>query len=69
MDGDDTSDMPMRARMHEHLQAMDSNHDGRITSAELAAGAQAMFTRMDANHDGYLTQAEMEAGHAMGKPE
>ncbi|WP_159017432.1 EF-hand domain-containing protein [Cognatiluteimonas profundi] len=68
MGADDKGDMPMRARMHAHMQAMDANHDGRITSAELAAGAQAMFTRMDANHDGYLTKAEMQAGHAMDKP-
>jgi Ca2+-binding EF-hand superfamily protein len=67
MDGD-MGDMPMRARLHAHLQAMDANHDGRITSAELAAGAQAMFARLDANHDGYLTHAEMEAAHATDKP-
>jgi len=52
-------------RMGEHLRAMDTNHDGRITAAEHAAAAQAMFTRMDTDHDGYLSKAEVEAGHAM----
>jgi len=53
------------SRMGDHLRAMDTNHDGRITAAEHAAAAQAMFARMDADHDGYLSKAEVEAGHAM----
>ena len=66
--------MPMAAgdqagmsRRGEHMRAMDTNHDGRITAAEHAAAAQAMFARMDANHDGYLSRAEVKAGHGMGK--
>jgi Ca2+-binding EF-hand superfamily protein len=46
---------------------MDTNHDGRITVAEHAAAAQAMFVRMDTDHDGYLSRAEVEAGHGMRK--
>ena len=53
----------MHAMMEAHMQAMDSDHDGRITAAEHAAAAQAMFTRADANHDGYLSQDEMKAAH------
>jgi Ca2+-binding EF-hand superfamily protein len=48
-------------------EMMDSNHDGVITAAEHAAGAQAMFARMDSNHDGYVSKEEMEAGHAAMK--
>ena len=47
------------------FKTMDSNGDGKITAAEHAAGAKAMFDRMDANHDGNVTAAEMDAGHAM----
>src|SRR6478672_8269679 len=46
------------------FQAMDSNHDGRISAQEHAAGAQAMFTRADANHDGAIDAQEMAASHA-----
>ena len=49
------------------FKTMDSNGDGKITAAEHAAGAKAMFDRMDANHDGNVTAAEMDAGHAMMK--
>ena len=64
MDADDNAGM---SRMGEHMRAMDTNHDGRITAAEHAVAAQAMFARMDANHDGYLSRAEIEAGHGMRK--
>lgn len=42
---------------------MDANHDGKISAAEHAAGAKAMFEKMDANHDGKVTAAEMTAAH------
>ena len=49
--------------MHDHAmkhwQAMDTNHDGRISAAEYAAWAKAQFAEMDANHDGFVTQDEM----------
>ena len=60
-------DMHDRMRMGDMRAMMDANHDGVITAAEHAAGAQAMFMRMDSNHDGYLSKGEMEAGHAMPK--
>lgn len=42
---------------------MDTNHDGKVSAAEHAAGAKAMFEKMDANHDGKVTAAEMTAAH------
>lgn len=43
--------------------SMDANHDGKVSAAEHAAGAKAMFEKMDANHDGMVTAAEMTAAH------
>lgn len=43
------------------MDKMDANHDGTVTSAEHAAGAQQMFTAMDTNKDGYVTATEMDA--------
>ncbi len=57
----------MHKGMGDMRAMMDSNHDGVITAAEHAAGAQAMFARMDSNHDGYISKEEMEAGHAAMK--
>jgi Ca2+-binding EF-hand superfamily protein len=44
------------------FEAMDADHDGRITAEEHAAAVQRMFTLMDADGDGRVTTAEMEAG-------
>ncbi len=57
------ADMHGMHDMHGMRAMMDANHDGNITAAEHAAGAQAKFDRMDSNHDGYLSKAEVEAGH------
>ncbi|MFT3914166.1 MAG: EF-hand domain-containing protein [Anaeromyxobacteraceae bacterium] len=46
------------------LDRMDANGDGKVTRAEHAAAAKAMFEAMDADKDGKVTAAEMEAGHA-----
>lgn len=46
------------------FSAMDTDHDGKVSAAEHAAGAKAMFEKMDANHDGKVTAAEMTAAHA-----
>jgi Ca2+-binding EF-hand superfamily protein len=45
------------------FKLMDTNGDGKITRAEHAAGAHAMFGKMDANSDGVVTAEEMAAGH------
>lgn len=45
------------------FSAMDANQDGKVSAAEHAAGAKAMFEKMDANHDGKVTAAEMTAAH------
>jgi Ca2+-binding EF-hand superfamily protein len=47
----------------DHMQMMDKDGDGKVTAAEHAEGAKAMFTKMDANKDGQVTAAEMDAMH------
>jgi Ca2+-binding EF-hand superfamily protein len=42
---------------------MDTDKDGKISAAEHAAGAKAMFEKMDANKDGKVTADEMTAAH------
>jgi uncharacterized low-complexity protein len=42
---------------------MDADHDGMVSAAEHAAGAQAMFAAADANKDGMVDAAEMKAAH------
>jgi Ca2+-binding EF-hand superfamily protein len=55
---------------HDMFRTMDTNHDGKVTATEHAAGAKAMFDKMDADHDGKITAAECDAGHAkMAKEE
>lgn len=49
------------------FKMMDTNGDGKITRAEHAAGAQAMFGKMDANADGNVTAAEMDAAYGEKK--
>ena len=39
----------------------DTNHDGRITSAEYAGVATKVFATLDADHDGNLSIGEMKA--------
>jgi hypothetical protein len=43
------------------MAAMDSNHDGMVSSSEHAAYMQQMFDKADSNHDGMLSKAEMDA--------
>ena len=45
------------------VRMMDTNHDGRVSPDEHAAGAKSMFEKMDADHDGKVTAAEMDAAH------
>lgn len=42
---------------------MDTDKDGKVSAAEYAAGAKAMFEKMDANKDGKVTAEEMTASH------
>lgn len=49
--------------VEKEFSAMDADHDGKVSAAEHAAGAKAMFDKMDANHDGKVTAAEMTAAH------
>ena len=43
------------------FEAMDADSDGKVTSAEHAAGARKMFEAMDANKDGKVGVEEMDA--------
>lgn len=43
------------------MRIMDANRDGKVSTAEHAAGAQQMFKAMDANHDNRVTAEEMDA--------
>ena len=43
------------------FQAMDANHDGKVTRDEHAAAARKMFVSMDANKNQKVTAAEMDA--------
>ena len=53
----------MTPGMQDHFRAFDSDHNGRLSAAEIdAAGAQ-IFARADADHDGSLTVAELRALH------
>jgi Ca2+-binding EF-hand superfamily protein len=42
---------------------MDTNQDGKVTAAEHAAGAKAMFDIMDGDRDGKVMPNEMAAAH------
>lgn len=51
----------------DHMKMMDTDGDGKISSAEHTAGAATMFAHMDANRDGRVIAAEMDAAHRMKK--
>jgi Ca2+-binding EF-hand superfamily protein len=55
--GDDKADVDKK------FAEMDTNKDGKISSAEHGVGAKAMFDKMDSNKDGKVTAAEMKASH------
>jgi Ca2+-binding EF-hand superfamily protein len=44
---------------------LDAMHDGSISSAEYAQGAQSLFEMMDMEHDGNLNAQELQAGAEM----
>lgn len=45
------------------LERADSNKDGKVTLAEMTAGALARFDRVDANRDGTISVEERKAAH------
>jgi Ca2+-binding EF-hand superfamily protein len=54
------------------FKAMDSNHDGRISSSEHEVYARKTFDMIDANHDDKVTPEELAGphgvtGHAVGR--
>lgn len=51
------------ATVDKEFAMMDTNKDGKISAAEHAAGAKAMFEKMDSDKDGKVTVAEMTAAH------
>lgn len=55
----------MQARADERFKALDTDKDGGLSQAEIAAGRQQSaderFKKMDTDGDGKLTQAEMSA--------
>jgi Ca2+-binding EF-hand superfamily protein len=42
------------------IKEMDTDGDGKLSSAEHDASAASMFAAMDANKDGSLTKAELK---------
>jgi len=64
--------MPSAWSADNAFSKMDSDSDGRVTAAEHARGARAMFVAMDRNGDGRVTADEMTAAQAQvgsGTPE
>jgi hypothetical protein len=57
------SAQPVVAAAATEFNAMDTNHDGKVSRDEHAAAARRMFQQMDANHDGKVTADEMDAAH------
>lgn len=43
------------------FDALDTNHDGKLSPSEIEAGALARFDKADTDHDGTLSAAEIEA--------
>lgn len=54
----------------DRIKRLDGDGDGKVSAAEHAAGAQAMFADADSDKDGALSSAERAAHHAamMGRP-
>ncbi|KQY30808.1 hypothetical protein ASD38_05410 [Caulobacter sp. Root487D2Y] len=43
------------------MAAMDADHDGKVTEAEVLAASKARFARLDADKNGMLSEAEQPA--------
>jgi Ca2+-binding EF-hand superfamily protein len=54
-------------RMHRMLKRVDTNKDGRISTAEMDAALSKSFAVFDTNHDGVLSKAEVENRRATFK--
>lgn len=57
--------VPPAANPLASFDRLDTVHDGSISNAEYAKGAQSLFEMMDMEHDGNLNAAELQAGAAM----
>ena len=53
----------MKMSSTDKIRKMDTDNDGKLSSAEHGTGAQSMFTSMDADSSGSLSQAEMASSH------
>lgn len=49
------------------FDSLDTNRDGRISSAEAAVDSKIVFATADANADGYLDKAEFKKAHKAAK--
>ena len=62
-----------RLDCEERFDALDTNHDGKLTKEEFMAALhhrgnpEEMFKAMDANGHGYITKEEFCSGQGMGK--
>jgi Ca2+-binding EF-hand superfamily protein len=52
-------------RIDAMMAEMDTNHDGKVTQAELAAAPTLLFDRADTNHDGFVDKTELARLRAM----
>ncbi len=48
-------------RLDNWISARDSNHDGKVTRAELQEAPMTVFDKADTNHDGFVDQKELSA--------
>lgn len=48
-----------RAAMRDWFGRADTNHDGKLSAAEMMAEADRVFPFYDLNHDGFVTSAEL----------
>lgn len=55
---------PDAARPLAGFDGRDTDHDGRVTSAEYAKASQSMFEMMDLDHDGTVSLHELDAARA-----
>lgn len=54
---------PVVAAAAAEFNAMDANHDGKVSRDEHSAAARRMFQEMDRDGDGKVTASEMDAAH------